>query len=322
MVRSSSSSSSTAAAGSVIAASTAAIAAAAATAAAAIFLSVGANLYGFRSRKGSGAVCACACACANDNGNGTEAPSSLSSSSPSPSSCSGHHHTSVTVTLPPWTNDDTTLTYYSRTYRTDEEMMEVAIRLSAQNVSEGTGGPFGSAVFMRDVTTGVATLVSVGVNRVVPLGNSTLHGETVAIQLAQSRVGSYTLRGLTTVFAVDVAKGDGKDDESNSGEEKKEEVSGGGTQAVAGKIVQYELFTSCEPCAMCLGATLWSGVSRIVCAAKKDDAAAIGFDEGPVFEESYDHLRKAGVEVVRGVMREKAAEVLANYGRIGFIYNR
>ena len=44
----------------------------------------------------------------------------------------------------------------------------------------------------------------------------------------------------------------------------------------------FELFTSCEPCAMCLGASLWSGVKRMVCGATKDDAQAIGFDEGKV----------------------------------------
>ena len=39
---------------------------------------------------------------------------------------------------------------------------------------------------------------------------------------------------------------------------------------------------------MYLGAILWSGrVSRIVTAATKDDAQSIGFDEGPVSEESY-----------------------------------
>ena len=85
---------------------------------------------------------------------------------------------------------------------------------------------------------------------------------------------------------------------------------------------QFELFTSCEPCAMCLGATLWSGVSRIVCAATKDDAQSIGFDEGPVYKSSYDHLVSCGVQVTRNVMREEAASVLRRYGSSGLIYNR
>lgn len=72
---------------------------------------------------------------------------------------------------------------------------------------------------------------------------------------------------------------------------------------------------------MCLGATLWSGVTRLVCGATKADASTIGFDEGPVFEESYKHLEEAGIEVKRKVLRQEAAAVLENYGKIGVIYN-
>ena len=63
-------------------------------------------------------------------------------------------------------------------------MMQLAIHLSARNVQEETGGPFGSAIFERNLKTNEAKLILVGVNRVVVLSNSTLHGETVAIQLA------------------------------------------------------------------------------------------------------------------------------------------
>ena len=73
---------------------------------------------------------------------------------------------------------------------------------------------------------------------------------------------------------------------------------------------------------MCLGAALWSGASRVVCGATKADAQAIGFDEGPVYEESYRHLEERGIEVVRNVMGAEAAEVLRRYGASGVIYNR
>ncbi len=39
-----------------------------------------------------------------------------------------------------------------------------------------------------------------------------------------------------------------------------------------------ELVTSCEPCAMCLGAIAWSGVRRVVGGARGVDAEALGFD--------------------------------------------
>lgn len=127
-------------------------------------------------------------------------------------------------------------------------------------------------------------LVSVGVNSVVRLNNCTLHAEMVAFQLAQKRIQSYSL----------------------------------GAEGQPG----HELFTSCEPCAMCLGATLWSGVQRVVIAVSRDDAIAIGFDEGPVFAESYGYLRARGVEVVTGVLRDEGRAVLQRYQDLGGpVYN-
>ena len=73
---------------------------------------------------------------------------------------------------------------------------------------------------------------------------------------------------------------------------------------------------------MCLGATLWSGARRLICGATREDATALGFDEGPVFPESYSYLESRGVAVVRGVLRREAAEVLELYERSGGqIYN-
>ena len=84
----------------------------------------------------------------------------------------------------------------------------------------------------------------------------------------------------------------------------------------------HELATSCEPCAMCLGATLWSGVKRLLCGATRDDALRINFDEGPVFPQSYAYLRDRGIEVVRQVAREEARAVLELYRETsGVIYN-
>jgi tRNA(Arg) A34 adenosine deaminase TadA len=84
----------------------------------------------------------------------------------------------------------------------------------------------------------------------------------------------------------------------------------------------HELVTSCEPCAMCLGATLWSGVKRVVYGAGRQDASRLNFEEGPVFPESYKYLEDRGLEIVRGVLREEAAAVLELYReRKGKIYN-
>ena len=127
-------------------------------------------------------------------------------------------------------------------------------------------------------------LISVGMNLVVPSNNSTLHAEMVAIMMAEARVKSYTLG--------------------------------------AAELPAHELVTSCEPCAMCLGAALWSGVKRLACGATRDDAKRIQFDEGPVFPQSYAYLRDRGIEIVRGVLREEARAVLEWYrAQGGVIYN-
>jgi tRNA(Arg) A34 adenosine deaminase TadA len=90
----------------------------------------------------------------------------------------------------------------------------------------------------------------------------------------------------------------------------------------ADDLPPHALVTSCDPCAMCLGATLWSGVRDLECGALRDDAVRIGFDEGPVFPASWEYLEARGVRVRRGIRRTAAAAVLEDYRRGGgIIYN-
>jgi len=83
-----------------------------------------------------------------------------------------------------------------------------------------------------------------------------------------------------------------------------------------------ELVSSVEPCAMCLGAVPWSGVSRLVCGARHEDAGAIGFDEGDKPDEWQLGLVNRGIEVVLDVRRTEAIAVLAAYVEAGgVVYN-
>jgi tRNA(Arg) A34 adenosine deaminase TadA len=83
-----------------------------------------------------------------------------------------------------------------------------------------------------------------------------------------------------------------------------------------------ELFASTEPCAMCFGAIPWSGVSRVVTAAKDQDARDIGFDEGPKPENWISCLNQRGIEVIDDIAGESAREVLQFYKNSnGQLYN-
>ncbi|WP_300727896.1 nucleoside deaminase [uncultured Bacteroides sp.] len=46
-----------------------------------------------------------------------------------------------------------------------------------------------------------------------------------------------------------------------------------------------EIYTSCEPCPMCLGAIYWAHLDRMYYGNSKKDAAAIGFDDAFIYDE-------------------------------------
>lgn len=127
-------------------------------------------------------------------------------------------------------------------------------------------------------------LISPGVNLVVPASNPTAHAEIVAMAVAGNRLGRYDL---------------GDD---------------GASPAV--------LATSVEPCAMCLGATPWSGVSSLLVGARDADARAIGFDEGAKPKDWVGVLNSRGISVELDVQRDGAVAVLDTYVKLGGpIYN-
>ena len=83
-----------------------------------------------------------------------------------------------------------------------------------------------------------------------------------------------------------------------------------------------ELVASCEPCIMCHGATQWSGVRSLLFGATKDDAEAIGFDEGDKHTEWRALPEARGFKVTGPIEREAAAKVLFDYKESGgVIYN-
>jgi tRNA(Arg) A34 adenosine deaminase TadA len=51
------------------------------------------------------------------------------------------------------------------------------------------------------------------------------------------------------------------------------------------EIKDCELYSSCEPCPMCLGAIYWARPMALYFAASREDAAAAGFDDAHIYEE-------------------------------------
>jgi tRNA(Arg) A34 adenosine deaminase TadA len=83
-----------------------------------------------------------------------------------------------------------------------------------------------------------------------------------------------------------------------------------------------EIVSSAEPCAMCCGAVLWSGVRRLVFAANDADVRAVGFDEGVKHQDWANELRRRGIEVIGEQQRPQAVAVLEAYRTGGgLIYN-
>jgi len=130
----------------------------------------------------------------------------------------------------------------------------------------------------------VGELVAPGVNVVLGGRCSVAHAEIMALAIAQRLVGSHDL--------------------------------------AADDVSAHELVTSTEPCAMCLGAIPWSGVGRVVCGARDEDARSAGFDEGPKLDDWVGALGCRGIHVHRDICRESARSVLLRYRHEGgAVYN-
>lgn len=117
-----------------------------------------------------------------------------------------------------------------------KKFMDEAIRLAAENVKNGTGGPFG-AVIVKD-----GKIITACGNSVTPDNDPTAHAEVNAIREACHKLGTHQLEAC-------------------------------------------EIYASCEPCPMCLGAIYWARPARVYYASTKEDAAEAGFDDSFIYKE-------------------------------------
>jgi tRNA(Arg) A34 adenosine deaminase TadA len=127
-------------------------------------------------------------------------------------------------------------------------------------------------------------LVAPGINLVLQTNCSVVHAEIVAIILAQQQVHNFDL----------------------------------GTPG----LPDFELVTTTEPCAMCLGAIPWSGISSLVCGARDEDARSLGFDEGDKPVDWPHKLQARTITVVHDILRREAVALMQQYiAAGGIIYN-
>jgi tRNA(Arg) A34 adenosine deaminase TadA len=127
-------------------------------------------------------------------------------------------------------------------------------------------------------------LIAPGINLVMQTNCSIVHAEIVALVLAQQKLGNFDLG----------AEG----------------------------LPDFELVSSTEPCAMCLGALPWSGIRSLVCGARDEDARSIGFDEGEKPVQWIEALENRSIKVTRDILRDTAKAILKQYvDEGGIIYN-
>jgi guanine deaminase len=136
--------------------------------------------------------------------------------------------------------------------------MRHAVKLSAERMREGAGGPFG-AVIVKD-----GKVIAEGWNCVTSTNDPTAHAEVTAIRDACKALGTFSLAGC-------------------------------------------EIYTSCEPCPMCLSAIYWARLDRIYFANSRQDAAAIGFDDEFLYDEVAKPVEARSTPTVKLELPEAAA---------------
>ena len=185
----------------------------------------------------------------------------------------------VNITLPDWIEPE--LNKHPKAFPTLKDRMRLVISFSQMNIAKQTGGPFAAGVF----ETKTGKLISLGVNRVVPLGLSTAHAEIVALIFAQKKLGVYDLG--------------------------------------APGLPEHQLVVNWRPCVMCYGAVLWSGVTSLVIAGSSSVMEKItGFDEGPLHPDWVYELEKRGIKLVDNLLTEEACQVFTFFAEKGEqVYN-
>lgn len=145
------------------------------------------------------------------------------------------------------------------------EFMQIAIQEAREGISNGDGGPFGTAI-VRD-----GVLIASGHNHVLAYNDPTCHGEVDAIRKACKRLGTFDLTGC-------------------------------------------ELYTTGEPCHMCLCACMWANISKIYYGCTIADNEIIGFRDNK-FDQIFGGRDKLG-DYMTEIDREACLRLFLDYSKM------
>lgn len=75
---------------------------------------------------------------------------------------------------------------------------------------------------------------------------------------------------------------------------------------------ECEIYTSCEPCPMCLGAIYWARIEKIYFAGTREDAKRAGFDDSNFYEEVCKTIDQRSIPMIN-LLREDALQVFKEW---------
>lgn len=78
------------------------------------------------------------------------------------------------------------------------------------------------------------------------------------------------------------------------------------------QLIDCQLYTSCEPCPMCLGAIYWARLERVYYSCDKRDAAEAGFDDNFIYQELDLDMKHRSIPFLQ-IERAKALELFQEW---------
>jgi tRNA(Arg) A34 adenosine deaminase TadA len=80
------------------------------------------------------------------------------------------------------------------------------------------------------------------------------------------------------------------------------------------QLSDCELYTTCEPCPMCMGAIYWARLAKVYYANTRADAAKIGFDDSFIYDQLVVPLESRKIPMIP-LMRDQAQEAFREWER-------